>query len=53
MRALTLRTRATKPQYDKPGFLELGVSPKTAPDKSEFVELAFEKGVPVSLNGER
>ena len=35
------------------GFLELGVSPKTAPDKSEFVELAFEKGVPVSLNGEK
>ena len=24
---------------------------KTAPDKSEFVELAFEKGVTVSLNG--
>ena len=45
--------RAHEPQYDKPGFLELGVSPKTAPDKSEFVELAFEKGVPVSLNGEK
>ena len=39
--------------YDKAGFLELGVSPKTAPDKSEFVELEFEQGVPVALNGEK
>ena len=31
----------------------MGVSPKTAPDKSEFVELEFEKGVPVALNGEK
>ena len=40
-------------RYDKAGFLELGVSPKTAPDKSEFVELEFEKGAPVALNGEK
>ena len=26
---------------------------KTSPDKSEFVELEFEKGVPVALNGEK
>ena len=50
---LDLESPANEPQYNKPGFLELGVSPKTAPDKSEFVELAFEKGVPVSLNGEK
>ena len=50
---LDLEYPGNEPQYDKPGFLELGVSPKTAPDKSEFVELAFEKGVPVSLNGEK
>ena len=50
---LDLEDPGNEPQYDKPGFLELGVSPKTAPDKSEFVELAFEKGVPVSLNGEK
>ena len=31
----------------------MGVSPKTAPDKSEFVELEFEQGVPVALNGEK
>ena len=50
---LDLEDPGNEPQYDKPCFLELGVSPKTAPDKSEFVELAFEKGVPVSLNGEK
>ncbi len=47
-----MRTRATSRSTISRAF-ELGVSPKTAPDKSEFVELAFEKGVPVSLNGEK
>ncbi|NIN52138.1 MAG: argininosuccinate synthase, partial [Nitrososphaeria archaeon] len=28
------------------------VSPQAAPDKPEHVEIAFEKGIPVSLNGE-
>lgn len=50
---LDLEDPGNEPQYDKPGFLELGVSPKTAPDKSEFVELEFEKGAPVALNGEK
>ena len=50
---LDLEDPGNEPQYEKPGFLELGVSPKTAPDKSEFVELEFEKGVPVALNGEK
>ena len=50
---LDLEDPGNEPQYDKVGFLELGVSPKTAPDKSEFVELEFEKGVPVALNGEK
>ena len=50
---LDLEDPGNEPQYDKAGFLELGVSPKTAPDKSEFVELEFEKGVPVALNGEK
>ena len=39
---LDLEDPGNEPQYDKPGFLELGVSPKTALDKSEFVELEFE-----------
>ena len=50
---LDLEDPGNEPQYDKAGFLELGVSPKTAPDKSEFVELEFEKGAPVALNGEK
>ena len=50
---LDLEDPGNEPQYDKAGFLELGVSPKTAPDKSEFVELGFEQGVPVALNGEK
>ena len=50
---LDLEDPGNEPQYEKPGFLELGVSPKTAPDKSEFVELEFEKGAPVALNGEK
>ena len=50
---LDLEDPGNEPQYDKAGFLELGVSPKTAPDKSEFVELEFEKGAPMALNGEK
>ena len=50
---LDLEDPGNEPPYEKPGFLELGVSPKTAPDKSEFVELEFEQGVPVALNGEK
>ena len=50
---LDLEDPGNEPQYDKAGFLKLGVSPKTAPDKSEFVELGFEQGVPVALNGEK
>lgn len=45
--------KGNEPQYEKPGFWELGVSPIQAPDQPEYVELAFEKGVPVSLNGEK
>jgi argininosuccinate synthase len=31
----------------------LGVSPEDAPDKPEYLELEFEQGTPVSLNGEK
>ncbi|AGA68114.1 argininosuccinate synthase [Desulfitobacterium dichloroeliminans LMG P-21439] len=31
----------------------LGVSPEDAPDQAEYVELDFEQGIPVSLNGEK
>ena len=50
---LDLEDPANEPMYDKPGFLELGVSPMQAPDKPTYVTIGFEKGVPVSLNGEK
>ena len=31
----------------------LSVSPENAPDKAEYVEIAFEKGIPVSVDGKR
>ena len=49
---LDLEDPANEPQYNKKGFLELGVSPEQAPDKAEYVTLTFEKGVPTKLNGE-
>jgi argininosuccinate synthase len=50
---LDLEDPANEPQYNKPGFLELGVSPENAPDQAEYVTIGFEQGVPVSLNDER
>ncbi len=35
------------------GMLKLCVPPDKAPDEAEYVELTFEKGIPVALNGER
>lgn len=34
-------------------LLQTMVTPETAPDKAEYVEIAFEKGVPVAINGEK
>ncbi len=34
-------------------ILKLGVSPENAPDKPEYVEVSFESGIPVALNGEK
>lgn len=50
---LDLEDPMNEPQYNKPGFLEMGVSPEMAPDKPTYVKLTFEKGVPVALNGEK
>ena len=50
---LDLEDPANEPQYNKPGFLELGVSPEQAPDKPEYVTITFEKGEPVAVNGEK
>jgi argininosuccinate synthase len=32
-------------------MFQMSVSPETAPDSPEYVELAFEEGIPVKLNG--
>ncbi len=48
---LDLEDPANEPQYNKPGFLELGVSPEMAPDKPTYVTIHFEKGVPTAVNG--
>ena len=50
---LDLEDPANEPQYNKPGFLELGVSPEQAPDKPTYVTISFEKGIPTALDGEK
>lgn len=47
---LDLESPANEPQYDK--ILEMGVSPENAPDKATYVTILFEKGIPVSVDGE-
>ena len=50
---LDLEDPANEPTYNKPGFLEMGVSPEMAPDKPAYVEIEFEKGTPVAVDGVR
>ncbi|SHK19662.1 argininosuccinate synthase [Desulforamulus aeronauticus] len=45
-----LESPANASSYD---MLMLTVPPEQAPDKPTFVEIGFEQGVPVALNGER
>ena len=49
---LDLEDPANEPQYNKRGFLEMGVSPEQAPDQPTYVTIHFEKGVPTMLDGE-
>ncbi len=48
---LELEDPAQEPNYDH--LLVLGVSPEKAPDEAEYLSMTFEKGVPISLNGEK
>ena len=50
---LDLEDPANEPQYDKPGFLEMGISPAQAPDEPTYVTIDFEKGWPVAVDGEK
>ena len=50
---LDLEGPANEPDLDKPGFLEMGVSPFQAPDEPTYVTIDFEAGAPVAVNGEK
>jgi len=50
---LDLEDAGNEPQYEKPGFLEMSVSPLEAPDVPTYLTLDFEKGVPVALDGKK
>ena len=50
---LDLEDPANEPQYEKEGFLEMGVSPIKAPDAPTYITLDFEAGKPVALNGKK
>ena len=50
---LDLEDTGNEPLYEKPGFLEMGVSPIQAPDVPTYITLDFVQGVPVALNGEK
>ena len=48
---LDLEDPANEPNYEK--ILELSNTLEAAPDKATYITLSFEKGIPVSLNGQK
>ncbi len=50
---MDLEDTGNEPQYEKEGFLEMGVSPLQAPNEPEYIEIEFDKGIPTALNGEK
>ncbi|GHV87199.1 argininosuccinate synthase [Spirochaetia bacterium] len=48
---LELEDPANEPKFE--GMLKMTIPPEKAPDKAEYVEIEFEKGVPVSVNGKK
>ncbi len=48
---MDLEDPANEPMIDK--ILEMGVSPEKAPDTPTYVTVAFEQGIPVSVDGVR
>ena len=50
---LDLENPGNEPTYEKPGFLEMSVSPLQAPDEPTYITLDFEQGAPVALNDEK
>ena len=48
---LELEDPANEPNLER--MLKMTVPPEKAPDKAEYVEVEFEKGIPVAVNGKR
>jgi len=48
---LELENPSAEPQFKK--MLSMTVTPEKAPNKAEYVEIEFEKGIPVALNGKK
>jgi len=48
---LELEAPENEPDYKK--LLQLSVRPEDAPNTPEYIEISFEKGIPVSLNGKK
>lgn len=46
---LELEDPANEPNFDH--LLQLSVSPEKAPDKDTYIEIEFEKGIPVAIDG--
>ncbi|MGE4549624.1 MAG: argininosuccinate synthase [Intestinibacillus sp.] len=49
---LDLELPSNEAPINRPGFLELGVSPEQAPDAPTYVSIHFEKGVPTAVDGQ-
>ena len=50
---LDLEDPGNEAPLGKPGFLEMGLRPEDAPDEAAYVTIGFERGIPVSLDGEK
>ncbi len=50
---LDLEDTGNEPLYEKPGFLEMAVSPLQAPDEPTYITIDFEQGIPTALNDEK
>lgn len=48
---LDLELPSNEAPLNRPGFLEMGVSPEQAPDEAAYVSIHFEKGVPTAVDG--
>lgn len=48
---LELEDPALEPDFDK--LLQMSVTPQKAPDKDTYVEIEFEKGIPIAINGKK